>query len=84
MDQQQYFRVQQVAERFDINENKVLAWIGSGELEAVDVSQGKGGRPRWRIHIDAIERFELNRRSIKPIPSRPVRQRKTNIVEYVK
>lgn len=82
--QQQYFTVRQVAERLAVNSNKVLRWIGSGELPAVDVSQSKNDRPRWRLHLDDIERFELGRRSIAPPPPKPSRRRKPHLIEYVK
>jgi|SaaInlStandDraft_2_1057019.scaffolds.fasta_scaffold167604_1 hypothetical protein len=37
----------------------VLHKIKTGQLEAFDVSRNPGtGRPRWRIHKDAVEAYE--------------------------
>ena len=51
-----------VAERYGIAPEKVLEWIRSGELIAINVAQGSNGqRPRWRIAEAELEAFELRR-----------------------
>ena len=53
----------EVAERWggcDIH--TILRLIKTGQLEAFDISQNAGsGRPRWRVHCDAVLAFERRR-----------------------
>ena len=73
----------QYAKKLGISPDKVLAWIRSGELRAINVAAKPGGRPRWRISEAAIEAFEA-RRSATP-PTKPVRRRRRNpadVIEY--
>ena len=51
-----------------VKPDKVLAWIASGELAAINVATKPDGRPRWIITIEAIAEFE-QRRSSRPAPS---------------
>lgn len=74
----------ELAENWGITQDKVLSWIHSGELEAVDVSQRDSNRPRYRIDADAIAKFKAARISTPP-PAKPARRRRTvdpNIIEY--
>lgn len=52
-----------VADQLGIDPSKVIAWIGSGTLVAVNVAQGTGGRPRWRIAPSELQAFLLRRQS---------------------
>ena len=64
----------QLAKRWGIKPEKVIAFIRSGELRAFDISMRAGvGRPRFRIPVDAVIEFE-NRRAVTP-PTKPVRRR---------
>lgn len=72
-----YLTARQYAQRLGIDVGKVLAWIHSGELRAVDVSQYRSGRPRWRIPVDAIAAFE-QARSTRPA-AKPGRRRRQQI-----
>jgi excisionase family DNA binding protein len=61
------------AERLGVSENKVLNWIRSGEIAAINVASKLSNRPRWRIPEEAIEAFEAARTSrpvVKPTPRR--------------
>jgi len=49
----------QVAERYGVKPEKVIRWIRSGQLRAVNVSDGM--RPRYRIPADALIEFEQRR-----------------------
>jgi hypothetical protein len=49
----------QVARRWAVSPEKVIALIGRGELRAFNV--GLGHRPRWRIPEDAVAAFEQRR-----------------------
>ena len=53
--------VQQVAEVLGVDVKKVLRFIAAKELRAVDVSQSRGRRPRWRIKVSDLELFEASR-----------------------
>jgi len=71
-----------VAKRYGISADKVLAWIHSGELSAVNVAQSRSGRPRWRITPEAIEQFERSRANTPP-PKRTRRRRRGACKSYV-
>jgi excisionase family DNA binding protein len=64
----------QVARLLAVKADKVLAWIGAGELAAVDVRSPGATRPRWRITQEALDGF-LARRSARPMPVRLARPR---------
>lgn len=53
-----------IARRYGIHVSRVLAWIRSGQLAAINVGDGTR-RPRWRILPDALEAFE-RRRAAQP------------------
>lgn len=61
----------QLAERYGIGLRKVLSWIASGELAAIDLSANRTKRPRWRISTEALERFETARTSRAAEPTKP-------------
>ncbi len=72
-----------VAEWLGVDHSKVLRWIASGELPAIDVSQNHGGRPRWRVDPADLESFLLRRRTRSAPAAGPRRRRMPNrIVEY--
>ena len=52
------YRVREVAERLQVDEHRVLAWIRSGRLRAMDVSAGTGKKARWRISPEALAELE--------------------------
>ncbi len=62
----------EIARRYGISVDKVLAWIRTGELRALNLAESRSGRPRWRIdHVDLMA-FESQRAAIpdKPQPRR--------------
>jgi hypothetical protein len=61
----------ELARRYHVKADKVLAWIRAGELRALNIATTTGGRPRWLILPESIADFEA-RRSSTP-PPRPVR-----------
>ncbi len=69
----------QLARELQVTPEKVIAWIRSGELRAVNVALHAGGRPRWVIDRQDIAAFEASRAS-KPTP-RPRRRRRQIEVE---
>ncbi|HJN08180.1 MAG: helix-turn-helix domain-containing protein [Pirellulaceae bacterium] len=66
----------QLAKQLQVSRTKVMTWISSGKLTAVNV--GEGDVPRYRITADAVETF-LDRRQVKPSatkgPTRRITQR---------
>ncbi len=72
------------AEELGVNADKVLAWIRSGELCAIDVSAKRGGRPRWRITPEAITEFEARRSAMVPAKTTTRRRRRTSpdVIEF--
>jgi excisionase family DNA binding protein len=73
----------QVAERYSVNPDKVLAWIRAGELAAINVAEKAGGRPRYRIDPTDLAAFEA-RRLVRTQSSASIRRRKqtTNVTEF--
>ena len=80
------YTTKEVAESLRVSPDKVLAWIRSGELEAVDVSTRGSRKKRFRVTHDAFQQF-LRSRTTRPAP-RPERrarrrQDEERIPEYV-
>jgi len=47
----------QVAQQLGVDQGKVLDWIHSGQLVAVNVATNSGGRPRWRVSQESLAEF---------------------------
>lgn len=73
----------QLAKRYHVDPSKIVGWIKSGELPAVNLATRTTGRPRWAIDEADVELFEL-RRSATPTPKTAKRQRRkdTKIIEF--
>ena len=65
-----------LARRWGVAPEKILQLIHSGQLRAVNLAVDPKGRPRWRIHLSEIERFEESRSSRPPLPKQPRRRRR--------
>jgi helix-turn-helix protein len=74
----------QIAELYAVNMDKVVGWIRSGQLAAIDVSQRAGGRPRYRVDAADLAEFEESRRvRTAPVPTqRRSRRRQSGPIEY--
>ena len=60
----------ELAAEWGITPEKILFWIKSGELRAIDASLLRaGGRPRYLIDRADIEAFEEARQVAPPMPS---------------
>jgi transposase len=73
--------VRDVARRYRVGEDKVRAWIGRGELAAVNTAAVLCGRPRWVILPDALVAFE-RRRAGGPPPKPARRKRRVTEIDY--
>jgi hypothetical protein len=62
-----YLTPPQLARKWKVGVQKILAWIHSGELRAVNLATRPGGRPRYRICPEDVELFE-QARSVSPTP----------------
>lgn len=73
----------QLARRWGVASDKIVHFIRTGELRAIDVSTRRGGRPRYLIDERDIEAFE-QARSVQPItrPTRRKRSQPQGVVEY--
>lgn len=71
----------QYACRLGIKPDKVLAWIRSGELRAINVATNAHGRPRWRIPAEAILAFESARTS-RPTAKSPRQRKRTDVINF--
>jgi excisionase family DNA binding protein len=71
----------QVAEQLGCDKLNVWKWIESGELVAVNVSNGSHGRPRWRIDPNELQAFLLRRRNRAPA-TRSRRKAQVGVTEF--
>jgi hypothetical protein len=75
----------ELARQWGIDPHKVIAWVRSGELRAIDVATHRGGRPRYLIDLADVAAFE-EARLVAP-PTRVLRRRRTvrpkEYIEYV-
>lgn len=73
----------ELARAWGISPEKVLAWIRSGELRAVNAATRVGGRSRFLIDLDDVEAFEQRRAGIaRPVKQSAPRRRQTDVTEY--
>lgn len=70
-----------VAKRLGVAPEKVIGWIRSGKLKAVNVGDGIV-RPRYRVSPDALDDF-LRSRDASPAP-KPARRRRQdpNVIKF--
>lgn len=69
------FTPPEVAAQFGVATTKIVAWIASGELRAINGATKPSDRPRYLIDERDIEEFE-RRRAIVPVAAAPVRRRR--------
>lgn len=75
-----------LARRWGISPEKVLKWIRTGELHAIDAATELGRRPRYLIDEADIVAFEARRSTTQqPSPDQQPRRRKQNrsqVIEF--
>ncbi len=71
-----YLTPPEIARRFSVDAAKILTWIRSGELRAINTATTTGGRPRYRISPADLAAFEASR-AAGPQPRVVRRRRKT-------
>ena len=72
----------QIRKELSVSHDKVLGWIRSGELFAVNLASTPDSRPRWHIARADLEAF-LARRSATPTPRSTRRRRADDTPHYV-
>ena len=72
-----------LAEQLGVDPSKVLAWIASGELVALNLATSTSGRPRWAITPNDLERFLTGRRSCRPINPQRRRRSPSKVGEFL-
>jgi len=78
------FTVPQLARQWGIDKAKVMTWIRSGDMRAIDGATKRGGRPRYLIDITDIAAFEQAREVIPACPRpRARRARRSTVKQYV-
>ncbi len=66
----------QLAKLWGVSADKIVSFIKSGELRAIDVSSNRGSvRPRYLIDRRDIEAFEASR-AVVPPAAKPKRRRR--------
>lgn len=73
----------ELAAEMGVSRDKILYWIHSGELRAVDITKTRGGRNKFRIERESIDEFKKLREN-NASPKIPRRRRKapTNVIEF--
>ncbi|HLJ92467.1 MAG TPA: helix-turn-helix domain-containing protein [Gemmataceae bacterium] len=81
LEQQLKLTPPELARRWGVSPDKVLAWIHSGELRATNAARSAAGRPRWLIDVADIVVFE-RRRMASPSVRVTRRRRPTDVIAY--
>jgi len=74
----------QIAERYGVSPDKVLGWIRTGELRALNVATRLGGRPRYSVDEEDLVAFE-KRRQVQPQGRQHTRRQRpgvSNVIEF--
>lgn len=81
----QWLTPPEVARERGIKASKVLMWIASGELVAVNHAGQRNGRPRWRISPEALNAFDAARScraNISPTASSRRQKPHTSTIQF--
>ena len=73
----------ELARRWRVKPERIIAWIRAGELRAFNVASRPGvGKPRYRIPQDAIIEFENRRSAAQVKTTRRRRRQPVDVIEY--
>jgi hypothetical protein len=79
------FSPPQVARMWGVSTAKIIGWITSGQLRAINVSEGPKKRPRYLIDRADIQTFEAARAVVpaadSPTPTK--RRRAATVKQYL-
>jgi excisionase family DNA binding protein len=65
----------ELARHLRVSRGRILAWIRSGELRAINTASSRLGRPRYVILPEHVREFALARRVV-PLTKTPARRRR--------
>jgi len=71
-----------VAKMFGVKPDKVLYWIHSGQLEAVNIAKDEGNRPQYAVTPAGLDTFTRRRSTRPPTKMRRQRPRPSGKVYY--
>jgi len=78
-----YLTPPEIAERYGISLEKVLNWIRSGDLRALNVATRLGGeRPRWKVSIADLLAFQERRVAVPPAAPAQRQKRTAEVGNY--
>ena len=72
----------EVARRWGIKSHKVLAWIRSGALRAINAAESLDRRPRYLIDVEDLAAFERAREIVVQKPRRSRMSQNDGITEF--
>ena len=72
------FTPPEIARKWGISVDKILTWIRSGELKAINAATRLGGRPRYLISLEALDSFERSRTVAEQPSSKPRNSKRSN------
>ena len=72
----------EIARRWGIKSQKVLAWIHSGELRAINAAECLAGRPRYLVDVEDLAAFERAREVVSRKAKSLKRSSNAGITEY--
>ena len=77
-----YYTPPQIAELLGVSHDKVLVWIRSGELSAINLATCLGERPRWHIAPADLDSFLEARRTRQKAESKRRRRLPSQVTEF--
>jgi excisionase family DNA binding protein len=72
----------EVARRLRVSRGRILAWIRSGELSAINTASARLRRPRYVILPEHLRAFTAARQVSPPPKSPPRRRRRSEEIDY--
>lgn len=78
-----FYTPRQIADSRQVDVMKVLHWINTGELVAVNYAKSTLGPPRWKVSATALAEFEKARQPTPP-PERKTTSRTDDSLPAVK
>jgi hypothetical protein len=72
----------QLAAQWGVDVAKVLTWIKSGELRAINLATDRNGRCRYAIDVGDIAVFEAARAVQPPAPRIRRRRADPNVIQF--
>ena len=70
-----------IAERWGCNRDKVLHFIRTGQLRAINLAMSDK-RPRWYVEPGDLDTFETARQAPTPLPKEKPRRRLQAVKEF--